>query len=274
MKVLFDGNLRVVFNDLAVNVVAADGSNLDTLKVLEGTGPTATAIPASNVQITPDTGYQPSDTANKAYAAYFVKLVGYTPKLGTPYQVRLTTSIKDTSGNAVTAEGCTAGDCSDVAGFNTTPFGPAASGRLKIEDGNLSAVKFTIKFNAPFDPASINKVLADWATGAAGVAGFHLYKVDPASGALQEVVDGSGKPALSCAPVTGAADSIACTATAALAPNTPYLFSATFTADSPARIATSFGVDPNSPAVPAPGPAYVGVISSSNYVSRCASGGP
>jgi hypothetical protein len=270
MKVLFDGNLRVVFNDLAVNVVGSGNSNLDTLKVLEGTGPTATPIPAANVQITPDANYLPNDPPTGAYSAYVVKLAGYTPKLGTSYQIRLTSGIKDTSGNPVTAEGCAApADCSDVVGFNTTPFGPDPVRRLRIDDTNLGAVKFTVKFNAPFDPASINKVMADWASGAVGVAGFHLYKVDPASGALQEVVDGSGKPALSCAAVTGAADSIACTTTSALSANTPYLFSATFTADSPARISTSFGVDPNAPAPPQPGPAYLGVISSSSYVSRC-----
>jgi hypothetical protein len=274
LTLLTDGTLRVGFTDLAYGVIDAGGNNLDTLQVFEGTGPGATKIPKANVQIAGETQttpvvYPSPDTANNGYASYLVSLTGYTPKLGTNYQIKLTPSITDAAaaGNPVRTEGCTSSICTDVVGFKTSALTPGA---IKPGDTNLSAVTFPVVFNAPLDPNSFSAVLADQAAGAGGSgAGFHLYRVDPVSGSLTELVDVNGKPQLSYALSSA---TITCTATVPLPPNTPYLFSATFTAVAPARITAtvnSYPVDAQNPPPPAPGPTFVGTLRTTNYVTRC-----
>jgi hypothetical protein len=272
LTLLTDGTLRVGFTDLAYGVVDASGNNLKALRVFEGTGPGATQIPDANVQIAGETQaapaiYPPPDTVNSGYASYLVNLTGYTPKLGTNYQIKLTPAIKDSAGNLVHTEGCTSSDCTDVVGFKTSALTPAA---IKTDDTILSAVTFKVSFNAPLDPNSFSAVLADQALGAAGSrAGFRLYRVDPVSGSLTELADASGNPQLSCALSSA---TITCTATVALTLNAPYLFSATFTAVSPARVTASvngYQVDTQNPPPPAPGPTFVGALRTTNFVTRC-----
>ena len=174
--------------------------------------------------------YTVSATSNPSRYSIQITDTTYPLKFNQKYAVKLLTSIKDAaSGQSLRAEGCTAADCSETRAFTTAIFAPT----LSVKDAKTG--KFTVKFNASVDPASVNDYV--------GTA-YKLFRLN---------ADGSIDPSvivMSCTQFgsSGAsATTTTCTTSTALALNTRYVASATFLqtatagASGPARVAPTIG---------------------------------
>jgi hypothetical protein len=146
-------------------------------------------------------------TAGSSATQFIIKITDttYPLKWSQKYGVKLLQTITDAlSGQKLTAEGCTAADCTEVRSFTTAPFAPT----LAVTDRAKGT--FTVTFNVAVDPSSVN----DFVNTA--------YKLYP------QAADGSlGAPiVMTCTPYT--TNSTTCTTSTVLAANSKYVASATF----------------------------------------------
>jgi hypothetical protein len=184
----------------------------------------------------------------------------YAVKCNTQYNLVAKTAITDANGVHVNAEGCDPAtapnhDCSDVHFFKTVAYGPKpqTSGRALIARSfsstsagpggvNCSATQpcFTVTFNAPYDPATMNLSNCNGSNAA-------NCQVQLVQAGQTTQIPLKCQTAASNAALPTALDSVVCQAMANLAANTSYTVSEAF---SGVKIASTIPVLKNDLATP------------------------
>ena len=163
---LIDGTLQAAFTD-APSTVPADSVSNTSLQLLELNNlGAATAIPGTTVM-----PFTPTKL-DKITNSYTIAITdtNFKLKFGTGYQVKAAVTIKDSpapagSGQALKAEGCTTGDCSDVRTFTTNKFTATLA---RCDDlapkscptpSDPTLTEFRVRFSYPVQASSVNPTL-------------------------------------------------------------------------------------------------------------------